>query len=137
MLQWVNKIYRFLVTSGCLLSGKVRWAVQISSFWGTFEVFYRTEWTKVIAMNLKIKLKYFQIQKGILQAGRAEKEDEKIGVICIVFMFSSWVLILILTKKGHFFNFVLTSAKKYKYVKAYEISRSVLSGNVIVYYSVT
>ena len=43
-------------------------------------------------MNLKINLKYFQIQKWMLQVGSAEKEDEKDGVICVIFMFPSWVM---------------------------------------------
>ena len=34
-----------------------------------------------------MNLKYFQIQKWMLQADRAEKVDEKNGVICVVFMF--------------------------------------------------
>ena len=74
LLRQVNKTkYRFLVTSGCLLSGEV--AVQISSFWWKIDVFYRPEWIEVT--NLKMNFKYFQIQKWILQAGRAEKVDEK------------------------------------------------------------
>ena len=93
-------------------------------------------------MNLKKNLKYFQIQKWLLQAGRAEKEDEKNGVICVVLMFSSWLMILKLSRKVCFFNFVLISAKKYKYVKviyvyASETSRYALSENVIVYYAMT
>ena len=66
-------------------------------------MFYGPEWTEI--MNLKMNLKYFQIQKGILQAGGAEKEDEKTGVICVVFMLTSQVTILILSKKVRFFNF--------------------------------
>ena len=47
-----------------------------------------------------------------------------------------------IVKKVHFFNFVLTSAKKSKYVKAIyiyasETSRYALSENVIVYYAMT
>ena len=89
-----------------------------------------------------MNLKYFQIQKWMLQADRAEKVDEKNGVICVVFMFPSWVMILKLLKKVHFFNFVLTSAKIYNYVKAIYIyasktSRYALSENVIVYYAMT
>ena len=46
-LRWVDKTkYWFLVTSGCLLSRKVWWAVQISSFLPKIEVFYRPEWTE-------------------------------------------------------------------------------------------
>ena len=66
-------------------------------------MFYGPEWTEI--MNLKMNLKYFQIQKGILQAGGAEKEDEKTGVICVVFKLTSRVTILILSKKVRFFNF--------------------------------
>ena len=93
-------------------------------------------------MNLKMSLKYFQIQKWILQAGRAEKKDEKNWVICVVFMLPSWVMILKLSEKVHFFNCVLNSAKKYKYVKAIyiyasETSLYALSENVIVYYTMT
>ena len=49
-----------------------------------------------------MNLKYFQIQKWMLQSGRVEKKDEKDRVICIVFMFLSWVMILKLFKKVHF-----------------------------------
>ena len=132
-----QNIIRFLVTSGCLLSGKIWWAIQISSFWQRIEVFYRPEWIEI--MNLKINFKYFQIPKWMLQAGRAEKVDEKMGLF-LVFMFLSWVMILKLSKQVNFFNFVLTLAKKSKYVKAIciyasERSRYVLSENVIAYYA--
>ena len=40
-------------------------------------------------MSLKMTFKYFQIQKLMLQAGSAEKVDEKNGVICVVSMFPS------------------------------------------------
>ena len=51
-------------------------------------------------------------------------------------------MILKLSKKVHFFNFVLTSAKKPKYIKAIYIyaserSRYALSENGIVYYART
>ena len=90
-------------------------------------------------MNFKMNFKYFKIQKWMLQAGRAEKVEEKNGVICVVLMFPSWVMILKLAKKVFFFNFVLTSAKKSKHVKtiyiyASERSRYALSENVIFYY---
>ena len=50
-------------------------------------------------MNFKINLKYSQIQKWMLHAGRAEKEHEQNDVICVAFMFPSWVMILQLSKK--------------------------------------
>ena len=82
-----------------------------------------------------MNLKYFQIQEWMLQTDREKKVN---GVICAVFMFPSWVMILKLLRKVHLFNFVLTSAKKSKYVKAIyiyasETSRYALSENVIVY----
>ena len=99
-------------------------------------------------MNLKMNFKYFQIQKWILQKGRAEKADEKNnGIIWVIFMFPSWVMILKLSKKVHFFNFVPNSAKKSKYIKAIytyasersfflsERSRYALSKNGIIYYA--
>ena len=93
-------------------------------------------------MNMKMNFKYFQIQKWMLQTGRTEKVDEKNGVICVVFMFPSWVMIIKLSKKVHFFNFVLTSAKKSKHIKAIYIygsekSRYALSENGIVYHVMT
>ena len=38
---------------------------------------------------MKMNFEYFQIQKRIIQTVRAEKVDEKNGVICLVFMFPS------------------------------------------------
>ena len=141
LLQQVSKTwYRFLVTSGCLYFLEKFDELSRSVVFGETEVFYRPEWIE--GMNLKMNLKYYQIQKWMLQPDRAEKVDEINGVICVVFMFPSWVMILKLSKKVHFFNFVLTSAKKSKYVKAIyiyasETSRYALSENVIVYYAIT
>ena len=39
----------------------------------------------------------------MLQTVRAEKVDEKNGVICLVSMFPSWVMVLKLSKKNAFF----------------------------------
>ena len=64
-------------------------------------------------------LKYFRIQKWMLQADRAEKVNEKNGVFCVVFMFPSWVMILKLLKKVHFLNFVLTSEKSLSMLKQF------------------
>ena len=70
-------------------------------------------------MNLKMNFKYFQIQKWSLQAGTAEKVDEKNGVVCVVFIFPSWVMIFKLSRKVRFFKFVLNSAKKPKMLKQF------------------
>ena len=82
----------------------------------------------------------------MLQAGRAEKEDEKKKKKKKMdHLYSFQVPFLSydpeIVKKVHFFNFVLTSAKKYKHVKAIyiyasETSQYVLSENVIVYYAI-
>ena len=72
---WLRRVdktqRRFLVTSGCLLSRKVWWAVQIGSFWRKIEVFYRPEWTKK-GGHMKMNFEYFQIWKWMLQTVRAE-----------------------------------------------------------------
>ena len=99
-----------MVTSWCLYFLEKFDELSKSVAFGEIEVFYRPEWNEV--MNLKMNLKYFQIQKWMLQADRAEKVDEKNGVICVVFMFPSWVMILELSKKVHFFQFCADLSKK-------------------------
>ena len=62
-----------------------------------------------------MNFKYFQIQKWMLQT--VEEVEEKDGVICVVFIFPSRVMILKLSKKLHFFNFVLTQEKNLSILK--------------------
>ena len=78
----------------------------------------------------------------MLQTVRAEKVDEKHGVICLVSMFPSEVMILKLSKKVHFLQFCADLSKKSKsikaiYIYASERSRYVLSENDIVYHAMT
>ena len=47
----------------------------------------------------------------MLQTVRLVKVDETTGVICLVFMFPSWVMVLKLSKKVYFCDFVLTPAE--------------------------
>ena len=85
-----------------------------------------------------MNFEYFQIQKWMLQAGRAEKA-EKNGVICVVIMFPSWVMILKLLKKVYFFQF-WALAKKSKYVKViytYACLVTRFQKMLIVYYAMT
>ena len=67
----------------------------------------------------------------------AEKVDEKNGIICLVSMFPSWFMVLKLSKKEHFCNFVLSSARNLSLLKLYgsERSRYALSENGSVYYA--
>ena len=90
--------------------------------------------------HIKINFDYFQIQKWMLQTVRAEKVDEKNGVICLVSMFPSWVMVLKLSKKVHFLQFCADLSKKSKSVKAIyiyasESSHYTVSENVMVYMS--
>ena len=78
------------------------------------------------------------MQKWMLQSVRAEKEDEKNGVICLVSMFPSWVMVLKLSKKVTFLQFCTNLSKKPKSIKAIYIYASerthyVLSENDMVY----
>ena len=59
------------------------------------------------------------IQILMLQTVRAGKVDEKNGVICIVFMFSLWVMVLKLSKKCIFGNFWLSSARNSSLLKQF------------------
>ena len=61
--------------------------------------------------HMKMNFEYFQIQKSVLQTVRLGKVDEINGVICLVSIFPSCVMVLKLSKKVHFCNFVLTSAR--------------------------
>ena len=74
--------------------------------------------------HMKIKFDYFQIQKWMLQTVRAEKGDDKNGVICLLSMFPSWVMVQKLFKKVHFLQFCANLRKKSKSVKAIYIYAS-------------
>ena len=54
----------------------------------------------------------------MLQTVRAEKVDEKIGVIGLVSMFPTWVMVCKLSKKVHFWQFCADLSKKSKSVEA-------------------
>ena len=74
----------------------------------------------------------------MLQTVRAEKVDEKNGVICLVSMLPSWVMVLKLSKKVHFLQFCADLSQKPKSVKAIyiygsESSYYSLSENDMVY----
>ena len=54
----------------------------------------------------------------MLQTVRVEKVDEKKGVICLVYMFPSWVMVCKSSKKSAFLQFCADLSKKSKSVKA-------------------
>ena len=60
----------------------------------------------------------------MLQKVRAEKVDEKIGVIGLVSMFPTWVMVCKLSKKVHFLQFCADLSKKSKSVEAIYIYAS-------------
>ena len=126
-----------LVTSRCLISSKVWWAVQIGRFWPKIEVFYKPEST-TWRDHMKMNFEYFQIQNWMLQTVSTGKVDEKSGVICLISRFPSWVMVLKLSKRKHFLQFCADVNKKSKSIKAIYIhaskrSRYALSENGIVY----
>ena len=90
--------YRFLVTSGCLLSRKVWWAVRIGSFCLKLEYF--------IDRNCWKENEFFPILKYKNESYKqSRKRRWKNGVICLASMFSSWVMVLKLSKKVYFLQF--------------------------------
>ena len=68
----------------------------------------------------------------MLQTFTAEKIDEKSGVICLAFMFPSWVMVLKLSKKMNNLQFCAHLCQKSKSVKVIYIYASERS-----YYSLT
>ena len=73
---------------------------------------------------------------------RAEKTDEKKGVICLVSMFPSWFMVLKLAWKVNLLQFNADLSNKFKSVKAVYIyaserSRYALSENDFVHYAMT
>ena len=66
--------------------------------------------------HMKMNFEYFQIQKWMLQKIREEKSRWKNGVICLVCMFSSWVMVLKLSKNVHFLQFCADLSKKSNWV---------------------
>ena len=88
--------------------------------------------------HIKINFDYFQEKKGMLQTVRAEKVDEKIGVICLVFMFPTQFTVCKLSKKEYFLQFCIDHSKKSKSVEAIQIyasesSHYTLSENAMIY----
>ena len=91
---------------------------------------------------MKMIFEYFQIQKWMLQKVRVKKIDEKNGVFCLAFMFSSWVMVFESSRKMHFLQFFADLSRKTKSVKAiyiYASERScyALSENGNVHYAMT
>ena len=60
----------------------------------------------------------------MLQTVRAEKVDDKNGVICLVSMLPSRVMVLKLSKKVYFLRFYADLSKKSKSIKAIYIYTS-------------
>ena len=91
---------------------------------------------------MKMNFEYFQFQKRMLQTVRAEKVDEKNGVICIVSMFLSLVMVLKFSEKLKFLQFRADLSKKPKSIKtiliyASESSYQTLSENDMVYWGLS
>ena len=67
---------------------------------------------------MKTNFNIFQIQKWISQTVRAQKVDEKNGVICLVSFFPSWVMVLKSPNIVHFLQICADLSKKSKSIKA-------------------
>ena len=83
-----------------------------------FRYFTDQNGPKELGDRMKTNFDIFQIQKRISQTVRSQKVDEKKGVICQVFFFSSWVMVLKLTKIVHFLQICADLSKKSKSIKA-------------------
>ena len=115
------------------------WAVWIGSFWPKIEVFYRPKGTKG-GTTWKYTLSIFKFRNEYYKQLDRKKVDEKNGVICLVFMCPSWVTVLKLSKKVHFFQFCADISKKSRSIKVIYIytsgrSHCALSEKGTVYYA--
>ena len=108
----------FLVTSGCLFSRKVWWAVRISSFWRKTVVFYRAEWTKEGEWVgwVRAHKNEFQIQKS----GKRKKDESRWknwGHSCRIYVlflrYVPWII------KKVFGSFVLNTARNLSLLKQF------------------
>ena len=70
-----------------------------------------------------MNFEYFQIQKWMSQTIRAERVSRKNGIICLVSMFLSRVMVIKLSKKVHFCNFMLTSPRNLNILKQFTYMR--------------
>ena len=68
--------------------------------------------------SMKMNFDIFQIQKLSSQTVRAQKVDEKKGVICLVSSFPSWVVVLKLPRIVHFLQICADLSKKFESFKA-------------------
>ena len=120
LLLTLQNIIRILVTLGCLLSRKVRWAVRSDSFcpkWGILQI--RMDQRGEPHQN---EFDYFQIERWMLQTKWEKKIKD--GVLCLVSTFLSWDLVLKLSKKVHFMQFCADLSKKSMSLKAISIYAS-------------
>ena len=67
---------------------------------------------------MKMNFGILQIQKWILQKVKAQKVDEKNGVICLVSFFPFWVMVLKLPKIVYILQTYAALSRKSKSVKA-------------------
>ena len=82
------------------------------------KIFYRSEWIKGWRGPHEKFFEYFQIQKWMLQRIKAKNIDEENGIICLVPCVTSWVMVLKLSRKVHFWQFCADLNKKSKSLKA-------------------
>ena len=87
---------------------KVWRAVQSGSFCSKLRYF--TDQNDKSRCHMKMNFDYFQ--KWMLQIVRMEKVDEKNELICLVFMFFSWVVVFHLSKKVNLLQFCADISKK-------------------------
>ena len=106
--------YGFLVISGCLRFRNVWRAVRIGHFCPKLGYFIDQNGRK--GGPNKNRFWLFSNRKMNVTV-RAEKVDGKNRVICLVSMFSSWVMVLKLSKKVYFSQFYADISKKPKSVK--------------------
>ena len=110
---------------------------NLTAFTSKIQVFCRPEWTK--GWPKKMNFDKFQTQKWDFLTVRGRKEDEKNGVMNLVFILPSWFMVLKLSKILSFVQFFADISKTSKaviaiFVCASECSRFAFLENGVGYY---
>ena len=113
-LRQVDKTYRFLVTSGCLLSRNVWWAVQIGSFWLKNEYFTDPNGPKDEGALENEFWVFSNSEMNVTKSYSGNIRWKKWGHLS-----SFHVSFLSYLKKCIFYNLVLTSAKNLSLLKQF------------------
>ena len=74
----------------------------------------RILWTRTYVKGGPMELKFegIEMQKWNIPTDRAQRVDEKYGVICLIIMFTLDINVMNMSKVAHFLHFLLMTVKR-------------------------